>query len=158
MTGSCSQAVCRIPISQVSCTLVVHEQFGLSKLTGKQFCDFHSRDDAYSRTRGIFIRDTAYFIVIQWSTGCPKINFTFLNVNNVRTSTRIATPAIYIDRGDLQNYFGTKHDALTIFKFNYNVNYVKRKKHSSILSGKIDVFFVCFRKGGVDVWGLRDHS
>ena len=34
-------------------------------------------------------------------TGCPKINFTFLNVNNVTTNTRIATPAIYIDRGDL---------------------------------------------------------
>ena len=34
-------------------------------------------------------------------TGCPKINFTFLNVNNVRTNTRIATPAIYIDSGDL---------------------------------------------------------
>ena len=34
-------------------------------------------------------------------TGCPKINFTFLNVNNVRTNTRIATPAIYIERGDL---------------------------------------------------------
>ena len=34
-------------------------------------------------------------------TGCPKINFTFLNVNNVRTNTRIATPAIYIDRGHL---------------------------------------------------------
>ena len=35
------------------------------------------------------------------STGCPKINFTFLNVNNVRTNIRIATPAIYIDRGHL---------------------------------------------------------
>ena len=30
-----------------------------------------------------------------------KINFTFLNVNNFRTNMRIATPAIYIDRGDL---------------------------------------------------------
>ena len=29
---------------------------------------------------------------------------------------------------------------LAIFKFNYDVNYVKRKKHSSILRGKIDVF------------------
>ena len=27
----------------------------------------HSREDAYSRTGGIFIRDTVYFIVIQWS-------------------------------------------------------------------------------------------
>ena len=35
------------------------------------------------------------------STGCPKINFTFLNVNNVRTNIRIATPAIYIDRRHL---------------------------------------------------------
>ena len=35
------------------------------------------------------------------NTGCPKINFTFLNVNNFRTSMRIATPAIYIDRGDM---------------------------------------------------------
>ena len=34
-------------------------------------------------------------------TGCPKINFTFLNVNNVRTNIRIATPAIYIDTGNL---------------------------------------------------------
>ena len=36
-----------------------------------------------------------------WNTGCPKINFTFLNVNNIRTNIRIATPAIYIDRGHL---------------------------------------------------------
>ena len=35
------------------------------------------------------------------NTGCPKINFTFLNVNNVRTNIPIATPAVYIDRGDL---------------------------------------------------------
>ena len=28
---------------------------------------------------------------------------------------------------------------LAILKFNYNVNYVKRKKHPSILRGKIDV-------------------
>ena len=34
-------------------------------------------------------------------TGCPQINFTFLNVNNVRTNIRIATPAVYIDNGDL---------------------------------------------------------
>ena len=34
-------------------------------------------------------------------TGCPKINFTFLNVINVRTNIRIATSAMYIDRGDL---------------------------------------------------------
>ena len=34
-------------------------------------------------------------------TGCPKINFTFLNINNVRTNIRIAPPAVYIDRGDL---------------------------------------------------------
>ena len=34
-------------------------------------------------------------------TGCPQINFTFLNVNNVRTYIRIATPAVYIDRRDL---------------------------------------------------------
>ena len=40
------------------------------------------------------------FILIE-NTGCPKINFTFLNVNNVTTNTRIAAPAIYIDRGDL---------------------------------------------------------
>ena len=33
---------------------------------------------------------------------------------------------------------------LAIFKFNYNVNYIKRKKHSSILRGKIDVFFPMF--------------
>ena len=37
----------------------------------------------------------------EYNTGCPKINFTFLNVNNVRTNIRIATPAIYIDSGDL---------------------------------------------------------
>ena len=36
------------------------------------------------------------------TTGCPKINFTFLNVNNVRTNIHmIATPAIYIDRRHL---------------------------------------------------------
>ena len=29
------------------------------------------------------------------------INFTFLNVNNVRTNIRIVTPAIYIKRGNL---------------------------------------------------------
>ena len=34
-------------------------------------------------------------------TGCLKINFTFLNVNNVRTNIRIATPVEYIDRRDL---------------------------------------------------------
>ena len=28
---------------------------------------------------------------------------------------------------------------LAILKFNYNINYVKRKKHTSILRGKIDV-------------------
>ena len=28
---------------------------------------------------------------------------------------------------------------LAILRFNYNVNYVKRKKHTSILRGKIDV-------------------
>ena len=50
------------------------------------------------------------------STECPKINFTFLNVNNVRINIRIATPAIYIDRGDLLNYFGTKHDAFSHFE------------------------------------------
>ena len=33
---------------------------------------------------------------------------------------------------------------LAIFKFKYNVNYVKRKKHSSIPRGKIDVFFRMF--------------
>ena len=33
--------------------------------------------------------------------GVQKINFTFLNVNNVTTNTRIAAPAIYIDRGNL---------------------------------------------------------
>ena len=34
-------------------------------------------------------------------TGCPQINFTFLNVNRVRTNIRIATTAVYINRGDL---------------------------------------------------------
>ena len=29
---------------------------------------------------------------------------------------------------------------LAILKFNYNVNYVKRKKHTSILRGKTDVW------------------
>ena len=33
--------------------------------------------------------------------GVQKLTLPFLNVNNVRTSIRIATPAIYIDRGDL---------------------------------------------------------
>ena len=47
---------------------------------------------------------------------CPKINFTFLNVNNIKTNICIATPAIYIDTGHLQNYFGTKHDAFSHFK------------------------------------------
>ena len=42
---------------------------------------------------------TNLFDVRQKTTGCPQINFTFLNVNNVRTNIRIATPAIYIDRG-----------------------------------------------------------
>ena len=49
-------------------------------------------------------------------TECPKINFTFLNVNNFRTNIRIATSAVYIDRGDLLNYFGTKHDAFSQFE------------------------------------------
>lgn len=49
-------------------------------------------------------------------TECPKINFTSLNGNNVRTNIRIAIPAIYIDRGYLQNYFGTKHDAFSHFE------------------------------------------
>ena len=42
---------------------------------------------------------------------------------------------------------------LAILRFNYNVNYVKRKKHTSILRGKIDVWLtlLCFRKGEVDV-------
>ena len=35
------------------------------------------------------------------NTGCPKLNFTILNVSNVRTNIRIETPAIYIDRRDL---------------------------------------------------------
>ena len=47
---------------------------------------------------------------------CPKINFTFLNVNNVRTNIRIATPVIYIDRGNLYNYYDTIHDAFSHFK------------------------------------------
>ena len=44
---------------------------------------------------------------------------------------------------------------LAILKFNYNVNYVKRKEHTSIPRGKIDVWLtlLCFWKGGVDVWG-----
>ena len=33
---------------------------------------------------------------------------------------------------------------LVILKFNYNVNYVKRKKHTSILRGKIDVWLTMF--------------
>ena len=39
---------------------------------------------------------------------------------------------------------------LAIFKFNYNVNYVKRKKHTSILRGKIDVWlhYYVFGKEG----------
>ena len=43
---------------------------------------------------------------------------------------------------------------LAILKFNYNVNYVKRKKHTSILRGKIDVWLtlLCFRIGGVDIY------
>ena len=43
---------------------------------------------------------------------------------------------------------------LTILKFNCIVNYVKRKKHTSILRGKIDVLLtlLSFWKGGVDVW------
>ena len=28
--------------------------------------------------------------------GCPHINFTFLNVNNVRTNIRIATPVVQL--------------------------------------------------------------
>ena len=51
---------------------------------------------------------------------------------------------------------------LVILRFNYSVNYVKRKKHTSILRGKIDVWLtlLCFRKGRVDVWGQssRDRS
>ena len=31
-----------------------------------------------------------------------------------------------------------------ILRFNYNVNYVKRKKHTSILRGKIDVWLTMF--------------
>ena len=47
-----------------------------------------------------------------------------------------------------------------ILEFNYNANYVKRKKHTFILRGKIGVWLtlLCFRKGVVDVWGQRDHS
>ena len=33
---------------------------------------------------------------------------------------------------------------LAISKFNYNINYVKRKKHTSILRGKIDVRLTMF--------------
>ena len=33
---------------------------------------------------------------------------------------------------------------LVILKFNYNVNYVKRKKDTSILRGKIDVWLTMF--------------
>ena len=33
---------------------------------------------------------------------------------------------------------------LAILKFNYDINYVKRKKHTSILRGKIDVWLSMF--------------
>ena len=33
---------------------------------------------------------------------------------------------------------------LAIWKFNYNVNYVKLKKHTSILKSKIDVWLTMF--------------
>ena len=64
------------------------------------------------------------------STGCPKINFTFLNDNNVRTNIRIAIPAIILIEE-------TCRIILAISKFNYNVYYVKRKKHTSILRGEL---------------------
>ena len=39
-----------------------------------------------------------------------------------------------MDKRDLQNYFGTNTMLLAILKFNYNVNYIKRIKHTSIKS------------------------
>ena len=38
----------------------------------------------------------------------------------------------------------TNTKLLAILKFNYDINYVKRKKHTSILRGKIDVWLSMF--------------
>ena len=45
----------------------------------------------------LFLCKIGHFIY----TGCSKLNFTILNVNNVRTNIHIATPAICIDIGNL---------------------------------------------------------
>ena len=37
---------------------------------------------------------------------------------------------------------------LAILKFNFNVNYVKRKKHTLIMRGKIDVWLYVLGKEG----------
>ena len=52
-------------------------------------------------TIGIFMDLSKAFDTIEHSTRCPKINFTFLNGNNVRTNIRIAPSAVYIVSGDL---------------------------------------------------------
>ena len=67
--------------------------------------DWHYKVAAVMYMQGLkkmhFSREYSYTSHHFLCTGCPKINFTFLNVNNVRTNVRIATPALYIDRGDL---------------------------------------------------------
>ena len=75
--------------------------------------------------------------------GVQKINFTYLNVNNVRTNTLIATPVIYIEE-TCRIILVPNTMLLAILKFNYSVNYVKRKKHISILRSKIDVWLTMF--------------
>ena len=57
--------------------------------------------DAKINSIGVRFGKSKEALDVLQNTGCPKINFTFLNVNNVRTNIRIATPAIYIDRGHL---------------------------------------------------------
>ena len=99
-----------------SITLVVH--FFLNPPSPERFIFFLSFFLFFFSPRrgGGGCCNPLFIISTEYHTGCPKINFTILNVNNIRTNIRIATPAIYIDRGHLQNYFGTKHDAFSHFK------------------------------------------
>ena len=46
---------------------------------------------------------------LQTDTGCPKIKFTFLKFCSFKSKPPIATPKSYFVRGDLQNFFDTKH-------------------------------------------------
>ena len=89
----------------------------------------------------MYTKFTIFFVTIinklLINTGCPKINFTFLNDNNVRTNIGIAIPAIILIEETCRIILVPNTMLLAISKFNYNVYYVKRKKHTSILRGEL---------------------